>query len=170
MLNVVRVAVLRLNEKKIGAIIVLLVASIAPVMILGTLAANALTPPDYQHNTLEDFSISQNMQVNENPSNLNVSFTLHSELRANGVNTIKLNGIAQSGSPGVALTVNGTYVDNAAVPLFEVQRGDCAVVNMIIPFASFPDALSTLHNATVVSVSVYTNQALVYAECSPDTK
>ena len=158
-----------MNEKKLGAVIVLLVASIAPAMILGRLATNALTPPNYQHTTTEDFAISHNIQINENPTNLNVSFTLHSEYRANGVNTIKLNGIAQSGSPGIALTVNGTYADNAAAPLFEIQPGDCAVVNMIIPYASFPNALSTLYNATVVSVSVYTNQALVYAECNPNS-
>jgi hypothetical protein len=155
-----------LNEKKLGAIIVLIIASIAPAMILGGYLANALTPPNFGP-MMESIAILQNRQITETPTNLNASFAiLNCGGQPNVINSVKLGQIAQSGSPGVALYVNGTGVDCAAVPLFVILQGDTAFVNMIVPYTSFPYALSTLHSEKVVSITVYTDEAMYYVECN----
>ena len=134
-------------------------------MIFGGYVANALETPR-RHHHMESLAI-KNQQINETPTNLNTSITI---LNCGGqtipVNTVKLGQIAQSDSPGVAVYVNGTNVDCAAVPLFVIKNGDTAVVNMIISYTSFPYALSTLHSANVVSITVYTDRAMYYRECN----
>jgi hypothetical protein len=105
-------------------------------------------------------------QIDENPQSLNASLTIcNTGGQAIQVNAVKLGEIAQSGSPGVAVCFNGTYVDCAAAPLFVIQQGDTAVVNMIVPYTSFPYALSMLHSSKVVSITVFTDEAMYYIDC-----
>lgn len=152
-----------MNQRKLGAIIVLIIALIAPAMILGGYVANALETPLHHHH-MESLAIT-NQQIHETPTNLNTSITiLNCGPQTIPVNTVKLGEIAQSGSQGVAVYVNETNVDCATEPLFTIKNGDTAVVNMIIPFRSFPYALSTLHSANVVSITVYTDRAMYYRE------
>lgn len=154
-----------LNEKKLGAVIVLLIASIAPAMALSSYVAYALTPPNYEP-IMESLAI-RNQQIIENPTNLNMSI---SALNCGGqsipVKAIKLGQIAESCSPGVAVSVNGTHVDCTASPLFVIHPGDTAIVNMILLYTSYPHALSTLHNAKAVSITVQTDEAMFYVECN----
>jgi hypothetical protein len=152
-----------LNGKKLGAVIVLLVASIAPALILGGYVANALEPPDFGP-MIECLAL-KNQQINENPQSLNTSLTIYNTGgQTINVNTVKLGQICQSGSPGVAVSVNGTYVDCTAAPLFVIKIDDTAVVNVIVPYTSFPYALSTLHSAKIVSITVVTDEAMYYVE------
>jgi hypothetical protein len=55
-----------LNEKKLGAIIVLVIAAVAPAMILGGYVANALETPNFGP-MMESIAILQNRQINETP-------------------------------------------------------------------------------------------------------
>lgn len=155
-----------MNQRKLGAIIVLTIALVAPAMILGGYVANALETPHYHHHHMESLVI-KNEQIHENPTNLNTSITI---LNCGGqdipVNTVKLGEIAQSGSPGVAISVNGTYVDASAGPIFTIKNGDSAVVNMFVSYTSFPYALSKLHSDSVVSITVSTDRAMYYRECN----
>jgi hypothetical protein len=158
-----------LNEKKLGAVIVLLVASIAPAFIIGGYVANALEPPDFGP-MMECLAI-KNQQINENPQSLNASLTIYNTGgQAINVNEVKLGQICQSGSPGVTVCVNGTYVDCTTAPLFVIQQDNTAIINMIIPYTSFPYALSTLHSREIVSITVITDEAMYYVECSPSGK
>jgi hypothetical protein len=155
-----------LDEKKIGAIIVIIVALIAPAMILGSYVANALESPNFEP-MMESIAILQNRQITENPTNINASIALlNCGGQPNSINAVKLGQIAQSGSPGVAVCVNGTYVNCAAVPLFVIQQGDTAIVNIVVPYTNYPYALSTLHNLKVVSITVFTDEAMYYVECN----
>lgn len=157
--------VVRLNEKKLGAIIVLLVASIAPAMILGGLVANALTPPQTCRPCEESLAV-RHLQIHETPTNLNASLIISSCTdRAMAINVLRLSNITQSDSPGIAVSINGTYIDCTASPLFTVGAGDTAIVNMIVPYTSCPYALSMLRNANVISITVLTKQAMYYNEC-----
>jgi hypothetical protein len=155
-----------LNEKKLGVIIVLIIASIAPAMILEGYIANALEPPNFGP-MMESIAILQDRQITENPTNVNASIAiLNCGGQPNSINALRLGQIAHSGSPGVAVCVNGTFVDCTAVPLFVIQQGDIAVVNMIVPYTNYPYALSTLHNSKVVSITVVTDEAIYYVECN----
>jgi hypothetical protein len=158
-----------LNEKKLGAVIVLLVASIAPAMILEGYIANALEPPDF--GPMMECLATVGKQIDENPQSLNTSLVIcNTGGQAIQVNAVKLGQIAQRGSPGVAVCFNGTYVDCAVAPLFVIKQGDTAVVNMIVPYTSFPYALSTLHSEKVVSIKLFTDEAMYYVECIPSGK
>jgi hypothetical protein len=158
-----------LNEKKLGAIIVLLVVLIAPAMILGSYVVNGLEPPNFGP-MIECLAL-KNQQINETPTGLNASLAMYNTGgQAIQVNSVKLGQIAQSGSPGVAVSVNGTYVDCTGSPLFIIQLDDTAAVNMIVPYTSYPYALSTLHNAQYVTITVLTDNARYYREYSPSNK
>lgn len=155
-----------LNQKKLGAVIVLIVALIAPVMILCGYVENALTPPWHPGHNSESLAL-QNFSINENAQSLNASLTISNCVdKAKSINTLRLSNITQSNSPGIAVSINGTYIDGAASPLFTVRAGDTAIVNMIVPYTSYPNALSTLDNSEVVGITVLTDQAMYYKECN----
>jgi hypothetical protein len=155
-----------LNERKLGAIIILIMALIAPAMILTAYAENGFHPNTTIHMHRETMTL-QKPQVKEDIASINTTLAIYnSEDRSNPINTMKLGQIAQSSSAGVAVCVNGTYVNCTVSPLFVIRAGDTAVVNMIVPYKSFPNALSMLHSANVTSVTVLTNQAMYYVECS----
>jgi hypothetical protein len=158
-----------LNEKKLGAIIVLLIASIAPALILEGYMANAFEPPDFGP-MMECLSI-KNQKINESPQSLNASLTIYNTCgQIININAVKLGQICQSGSPGVEVYVNGTYVDCKTVPLFVIQQDNTAIVNMIVPYTNYPYALSTLHSTEIVSITVITDEAMYYVECSSSGK
>jgi hypothetical protein len=152
-----------LNEKKLGAVIVLMVALIAPAMILTVYAENGFRPA-CTISARAALSI-ENLSINENAASLNVSLSIFA-CESTPINTVKLSNITQSNSPGVAVSVNGTYVDCTATPLFVIQSGDTAVVNMIVPYTNYPNMLSALHSANVTSITVLTDKAMYYKECS----
>lgn len=157
-----------MNEKKLGAIIVLIVALIAPVMILAGYVEYALTPPWHPHHHSSELTIQDNC-INENVSSLNVSLTIQSYTnKAIPVNAIELGKVAKTSSLGVIVYVNGTNVDCAVSPLFMIQPSDTAVVNMVVPYVSNPYALATLHSAESVSLTVLTDEAMygVYRDTS----
>lgn len=153
-----------MNEKKLGAIIVLLIASIAPCMILGGYVANALEPPHHGHPP--GLAIS-NQCLTKNVANLNFSCTITNEAtEPDSVNQIK---IVMGNNSFTALTVyvNGTVIDSAKKPLFTIQAGDNASVNVLVPFVSNPYALSALqNNGNVSAIHVTTSKVLYYTECS----
>jgi len=143
----------------LGAIIVLLVACIAPVMILCGYVENALTPPWYPYHN-SDLAI-QDSCIKGNTASLNVSLTMLSCTdKATTINAIEVEKVAQSSSLGVIVYVNGTSVNCAASTLFEIQPGDTAVVNMIVPCVSNPYALATLHSTETVGLRVLTDKAM----------
>jgi hypothetical protein len=110
-------------------------------------------------------------QINEYPACLNASLTISNYGGETiQINAVKLGQIAQSNSIGVAINVNGTGVDCATVPFFRIEPNDTAVVNMIVPYTSYPYALSTLHNAEYVTITVLTDNAMYYTEYSPSSK
>jgi hypothetical protein len=148
-----------LNQKKLGAIVVLIVALIAPIMILAGYVENVLSPwPPHHHNS--DLAI-QDSCIKENTANLNVSLTILSCTdKATPINAIEMEKVAQSSSLGVIVYVNGTSVNYAASTLFEIQPGDTAVVNMIVPYVSNPYALATLHSTETVGLRVLTDKAM----------
>jgi hypothetical protein len=152
-----------LNEKKLGAIIVLVVALIAPALILTAYAENGFRPA-CTIMARESLAI-QNPCINGNAASLNVSLAIFA-CESTPINTIKLSNITQSNSPGVTVSVNGTYVNCAASPLFVIQPNDTAIVNMIVPYTNFCNSLSALHNAGVVGITVLTDQAMYYKECN----
>lgn len=154
-----------MNDKKLGAIIVLVISSVVPAMILGGYVVNALAPPNLGP-VMECLAL-RNQQISEDPVSLNMSLAiLNCGGEAIPVNAVKLGQIAESSSPGVAVYVNGTYVDCATMWLFLIQPGDTAVVNMIVPYAGYPYALSTLHSSRVVSITVLTDKVMYYVECN----
>jgi hypothetical protein len=156
-----------LNEKKLGAIIVLIVALVAPVMILTAYAENGFQPA-CTISARAALAI-ENLSINENAASLNVSLSIVA-FESTPIDTIKFSNITQSNSPGVAVSINGTYVNCAETPLFVIQRDDTAIVTMIVPFTSYPKVLSTIHNAETTSITVVTNEAMYYVECAPSGK
>jgi|GEM_PF-4746493 hypothetical protein len=157
-----------LNEKKLGAIIVLIVALIAPAMILTAYAENGFHPPVtiMQRETIAI----QNPCINENAASLNISLTiLGFGDESIPIDAVKLSNITESSSPSVAVSVNGTYVNCASSPLFVIQPNDTAIVNMFVPYTSYPFVLSTLHDRKVVGIMVLTGQAMYYVECNPSS-
>jgi hypothetical protein len=150
-----------LNEKKLGAVIVLIVALIAPAMILTAYAENGFRPA-CTIMARETLAI-QNLSINENAASINVSLSI-SAYEATRINVIKLSNITQSNSHGVAVSVNGTNIDYST-PLFVIQNGDTATVNMIVPYTNYPNMLSALHSSNVTGITVLTDKAMYYKEC-----
>jgi hypothetical protein len=150
-----------LNEKKLGAIIVLAVALVAPAMITVGYVGNALNP---WHSLQREILALQDGYVKENASSLNVSFTLRSF--TDEVTPINKLDVVNIKNQYCNIYVNGSSIDCNASPLYKLQAGDTAQINVIVLYVNNPYALSTLHNAGCAVVYVFTGNVIYYTECS----
>ncbi len=154
-----------MNEKKLGAIIVLLIACVAPAMILGGYVANALDSPQH-HGHPPGLAISDRY-LTKNTANLNFSCTISNQAKdATPINQLKM---VMDNKEFTSLTVyvNGSLIDCASKPLFSIQSGDNACVSALVPYVSNPYALSALqNNGNMSAFYVITLQAMYYSECS----
>jgi len=154
----------RLNEKKLGAIIVLLIASIAPSMILGGYVANAIEPAHHGHPP--GLAITDRC-LTKNTANLNFTCTISNYAsEANPINQlIIVMGNNQFNS--LTVYVNGTIIDSVNTPLFTIQPRDNARVCVLVPYINNPYALSALqNNGNMSAIHVTTPEVLYYSECN----
>jgi hypothetical protein len=153
-----------LNEKKLGAVIVLIVALVAPAMTLTGYVTNALDP--WHPGPIPSLEI-RNISLTKNAGNLNVSFSIQNYAEeAEPINALVVVNVTQNGLFGTTVYVNGTSINCAASPLFEIKHDDTILVSMIIPYVNYPYALSALHNAGIAVLNVHTSGIVYYKECS----
>ncbi len=153
------------QQKKIGAVVVLVLASILAALMLAGYIANAANPPYMGPHPIS--LALENRCVTENTTCLNVSYALLSCTdKALEIDELKIVNMTQKGASGLTVYVNGTSIDCKGSPLFVVEPGDTAMVNLIVAYASNPSALSMLHSVGYVEVQVFTPQVLYYAVCN----
>jgi hypothetical protein len=153
-----------LNEKKLGAVIVLIVALVAPAMMLTGYVTNALDP--WHPGPRPGLEI-RYMSLKENTGNINVSFSIRNYAKeAETINALVVVNVTQNGLFGATVYVNSTSINCAASPLFEIKHDDTVLVSMIIPYVNYPYALSALHNTGIAVLNVHTSGIIYYKECS----
>lgn len=153
-----------LNEKKLGAIIVLLIASVAPAMILGGYVANAVTPSHHGH---PPGLVITNRCLIINTANLNASYAIWNLAEnTDFIDQLKI-VIGNTELTSFKIYVNESLIDCTNKPLFTIQPKDTAQVNIIVPYVSNPYALSALQdNGNVTEVRIYTPKVFYGAVCN----
>ncbi len=109
----------------------------------------------------------KNQGIAENPTFLNVSFSIGSVSKAVPINKLIIDNTALSEVSGVLVNVNGTVVDSALVPLFVVEPRDETMVSVIVPYVGNPYALSRLYDQGYITLTALTPQAMYYKEIHP---
>ena len=104
-----------------------------------------------------------NCHIVKNAGYLNASMTIVSTTdRTTKINELKISNFTLTELPGITVYINGTTVNYAAPPIYVLEKGDAALVNMVFPCIN--SLVFRAQDEGYVSMVVLTPQAIYYKE------